>query len=173
MDIPAHLSNLGMTAWFTTATGDDLYDTPERANHQALTEFCERHLSGLTSTAIALFPVQNEGNMAWSERLDAVGDLERSTYHAGCAFTTHYAQHMSSMFQEVMVTGAYQRLRLEEYDHQVSAKNRLIKDIQKGNRELLQENHRLEARVKELNNELMRTYHNRDVKSDFLDDAHT
>jgi hypothetical protein len=46
-------------------------------------------------------------------------------------------------------------------------------NIQKGNRELLQENHCLEAHVKELNNELMRTYHNRDVKSDFLDDAHT
>jgi chromosome segregation ATPase len=52
----------------------------------------------------------------------------------------------------------------------VSSKNRLIKNIQKGNRELLQENHRLEACVKELNNELMRTYR---VKSDFLDDTHT
>jgi ssRNA-specific RNase YbeY (16S rRNA maturation enzyme) len=41
------------------------------------------------------------------------------------------------MFQEVMTTGTYQRLHLEEYDHQVSAKNRLMKDIQKGNRELL------------------------------------
>jgi hypothetical protein len=41
------------------------------------------------------------------------------------------------MFQEVAATGTYQCLRLEEYDHQVSAKNRLIKDIQKGNRELL------------------------------------
>jgi hypothetical protein len=37
----------------------------------------------------------------------------------------------------------------------VSAKNRLIKDIQMGNREL------------------MRTNHNRDVKSDFHDDART
>jgi chromosome segregation ATPase len=55
----------------------------------------------------------------------------------------------------------------------VSAKNRLIKDIQKGNRELLQENHRLEPRVKELNDELMRTYRSRNVKSDFLDDART
>jgi septal ring factor EnvC (AmiA/AmiB activator) len=77
------------------------------------------------------------------------------------------------MFQEVAATGAYQHLLLEEYDHQVSAKNRLIKDIQKGNRELLQENHRLEVHVKELNDELMRTYRSRDVKSDFLDDAHT
>jgi cell division protein FtsB len=55
----------------------------------------------------------------------------------------------------------------------VSAKNRLIKDIQKGNRELLQENHRLEARVKELNDELIRTYRSRDVKSNFLDDTRT
>jgi chromosome segregation ATPase len=79
---------------------------------------------------------------------------------------------MSSMFQEVAATGAYQRLCLEEYDHQVSAKNRL-KDIQKGNHELLQENHRLEARVKEPNDELMKTYHSHDVKSYFLDDART
>jgi hypothetical protein len=75
---------------------------------------------------------------------------------------------MSSMFQVVTATGSYQRLRLEEYDHQVSTKNHLVKDIQKGNCELLQENHCLEAHVKELNNDLMRTYHSRDVKSDFL-----
>jgi chromosome segregation ATPase len=55
----------------------------------------------------------------------------------------------------------------------VSAKNRLIRDIQKGNQELLQENNRLEARVKELNNELMSTNRSHDIKSDFLDDAST
>jgi cell division septum initiation protein DivIVA len=55
----------------------------------------------------------------------------------------------------------------------VSAKNCLIKDFQKGNRKLLQGNHRLEARVKELNDELMRTYRSHDVKSNFLDDTHT
>jgi chromosome segregation ATPase len=71
------------------------------------------------------------------------------------------------------VTSAYRHLRLEEYDHQVSTKNHFIKDIQKGNWELLQENHHLEARVKELNDELMRTYHSHDVKSNFLDDAST
>jgi chromosome segregation ATPase len=55
----------------------------------------------------------------------------------------------------------------------VSAKNRLIKDIQKGNHGLLQENHRLEARVKELNDELMRTYRSHNMKSDFHDNART
>jgi hypothetical protein len=132
MDILAHPSDPGMTAWFTTAT-DELNDTLERAAHQALTEFREHHLSSLVSTAIALFPIQNEGNVAWSECLASVGDPERLTYHVGWAFTARYAQHMSSIFQEVMTPGAYQRLRLEEYEHQVFAKNRLIKDIQKGN----------------------------------------
>jgi hypothetical protein len=117
VEIPAHPSDPGMTAWFTTATSDDLNDTLERAANQALTVFCERHLLGLAGTAITLFPIQNEGNTAWSERLAAVGDPERSAYHAGWAFTARYAQHMSSMFQEVMMTSAYQRLCLEEYDH--------------------------------------------------------
>jgi hypothetical protein len=69
--------------------------------------------------------------------LAAVDDPERSAYHVGWTFTACYAQHMSFMFQEVTATGAYQCLCLEEYDHQVSARNRLIKDIQKGNCELL------------------------------------
>jgi hypothetical protein len=173
VDIPAHPSDPGMMAWFTTTTGDDLDDTLERAAHQALTEFCEYHLSGLATTAIAPFPIQNEGSTAWSKRLATVGDPERSAYHAGWAFTARYAQHMSAMFQEAAATGAYQCLRLEDYDHEVSTKNRLIKDIQKGNHELLQENHHLEVRVKELNGELMRTYRSHDVKSNFLDDART
>jgi hypothetical protein len=126
-----------MTAWFTTATSNDLNDSLERSAHQTLTELCEHHLPGLAGTAIAMFPVQNEGNTVWSERLAAVGDPERSAYHTGWAFRARYTQHMSSMFQEVTTTGAYQRLHLEEYDHQVSAKNRLIKDIQKGNCEVL------------------------------------
>jgi hypothetical protein len=98
VDVPAHPFDPGMTAWFTTATSDDFDDTMERAAHQALTKFCERNLPCLAGNAIALFPIQNEGNMAWSERLAAVGDPKRSAYHAVWAFTACYAQHMSSMF---------------------------------------------------------------------------
>jgi hypothetical protein len=107
VDIPAHPSDPGMTAWFTTPTGDALDNTLERGAHKALIEFCARHLPDHASTAIALFPIQNEGNMVWSECLVAMGDLKRSAYHAGWAFTARYAQYMSSMFQEVAVTSAY------------------------------------------------------------------
>jgi chromosome segregation ATPase len=51
--------------------------------------------------------------------------------------TARYAQHVSSLLQEVTTTGAHLCLRLEECADQVKAKNRVVKDIQKGNRELL------------------------------------
>jgi hypothetical protein len=69
VDILAHPSDPGMTAWFTTARGDDLDDTLDRAAHQALSEFCERHLLDLNGTTIALLPIQNEVNTVWSERV--------------------------------------------------------------------------------------------------------
>jgi septal ring factor EnvC (AmiA/AmiB activator) len=69
--------------------------------------------------------------------------------------------------------GAHLRLHLEECADQVKAKNRVVKDIQKGNRELLQKNAHLEMRVQELSDELMRTYRSRDFKTDNLDDTHT
>jgi hypothetical protein len=106
VDIPAHPINPTMTAWFTTARGDDLDDTLERDAHQALMEFCECHLPVIGNTTISLLPVRNEGNAVWSERMAAVGDPELSTHHAGWAFTTRYSQHVSSLLQEVTLTYA-------------------------------------------------------------------
>jgi hypothetical protein len=82
-NIPARPTDPTMTAWFTTARGDDLDDTLERAAHQTLTEFCERHLSVLGDIIIALLPIQNEGNAVWSERVATIGDPELLTHHAG------------------------------------------------------------------------------------------
>jgi hypothetical protein len=161
-----------MAAWFTTARGDDLDDTLERAAHQALTEFYERHLPVLSNTALALLPIQNEGNMVWSERVAAIGDPEFPTHHAGWALTARYAQLMSSLLHEVTVMGAHLLLHLEECADQVKAKNRVVKDIQEGNWELLQKNARLETHIRELSDELMRTYRSHYFKTDGLDDTH-
>jgi chromosome segregation ATPase len=113
------------------------------------------------------------GNAVWSERVTVIGDPESTTHHAGWALTARYAQHVSSLFQEVTATGAHLRLRLEECADQVKAKNRVVKDIQKGNRELLQKNAFLETCIRELSDELMRTYRSRDFKTDDLDDTRT
>jgi hypothetical protein len=115
VDIPSHPTNPTMTAWFTTARGDDLDDTLERSAHQALMEFCECHLSVLSDTAIALLPVRNEGNMVLSERVAAIGDPELPTHHTGWALTARYSQHVSSLFLEVTAMGAHLHLHLEAY----------------------------------------------------------
>jgi hypothetical protein len=104
VDIPAHPTDLTMMAWFTTTRGDDLDDTLESAAHQALTGFCERHLPILDDTVIALLPIRNEGNAVRSERVTAIGNPEFPTHHAGWALTTRYAQHVSSLVQEVTAT---------------------------------------------------------------------
>jgi hypothetical protein len=133
VDIPAHPTDPTMMAWFTTARGDDLNDTLERVAHQALTEFCERHLPVLGNTAIAFLPIRNEGNAVWSERVAAIGDPEFLTHHAGWTLTARYAQHVSSLLQEVTAMRAHLLLRLEECAGQVKAKNCIVKDIQEGN----------------------------------------
>jgi septal ring factor EnvC (AmiA/AmiB activator) len=136
-------------------------------------EFCERHLLVLGDTAIALLSIQNGGNVVWSERVTAISDPKSSTHHAGWALTACYTQHVSSLLQEATATGAHLRLRLEECADQVKAKNRIVKDIQKGNWELLQKKARLKTRIRELSDELMRTYRSHDFKTNNLDDTHT
>jgi hypothetical protein len=96
-------------------------------------EFCEHHQPVLSDTAIALLPVRDEGNAVWSERVAAIGDPEVPTHHAGWALTACYAQHVSSLLQEVTAMGAHSCLLLEECIGQAKAKNHAIKDIQKGN----------------------------------------
>jgi hypothetical protein len=91
VDISAHPTDPTMTAWFTTARGDDLDNTLERTSHQALMEFCECHLPILS----------DESNTVWSEHVTAVGDLELLTHHIGWALTARYSQHVSSLLQEV------------------------------------------------------------------------
>jgi hypothetical protein len=104
----------------------------ERAAHQALTKFCERHLPVLGNTTLALLPV-------WSERVTAIGDPEFPTHHSGWTLTARYTQHVSSLLQEVTAMGAHLGLHLEECADQVKAKNHVVKDIQKGNRAFAEE----------------------------------
>jgi hypothetical protein len=99
----------------------------------------------------------------------AIGDPELPTHHAGWVLTARYIQHVSSLLQEVTATGAH--LCLEECADHVKVKNCIVKDIQKGNRELLQKNACLETRTRELNDELMRTYRSHDFKTNDLDDT--
>jgi hypothetical protein len=62
----------------------------------------------------------------------AACDTAGQTYHAGWTFIARYTQHVISLLLEVTTVGAYQCMHLEEYDHQVEAKDRLIDELRKG-----------------------------------------
>jgi hypothetical protein len=107
MDVPTHPTDPSMMAWFTTATGDELGNTLERAAHRVLMEFYEHHLPGLISTVVALFPVQDEGDPKRSEHLATASNPALPTYHARWVFTARYTQHVSSLLQEVIAVGTH------------------------------------------------------------------
>jgi hypothetical protein len=139
----------------------------------ALMEFYERHLRDTAGTPIALFPIRDMGNLTWSEGQTAACHTACQTYHVGWVLTGRYTRHMSSLLQEVTTVGAYQCMRLEEYNHKVEAKDRLIAELRKGNRELLQQTHTLERRNKELHDDLLCTYRSLNFKTDTLNSTHT
>jgi chromosome segregation ATPase len=132
--------------------------------------FLERSQNCLALSCCAffriLYPLQSAG-------FCDTADPEFLTYHAGWALTARYAQHVSSMLQEATTTSAHLRLHLEERAGQRKAQDRAVKTLQKGNRELVQQNACLETRIRELNDELMRTYRSHDFKTDSLDDTCT
>jgi hypothetical protein len=85
-----------------------------------------------------LLPFWNESNAVWSVHITAVSDPELLTHHAGWALTTCYSQHVSSLLKEIIAIGTHLRICLMEYAGQAEAQNCIVKNIQKGNRELLQ-----------------------------------
>jgi hypothetical protein len=97
VDIPTYPSDPSLTVRFTTATGDDLDDTLERAFHRALTEFCEHHLQCLIDAVVPLLPIRDVRNLR-----PHTSDLPH-----GVAFTARYALHVSSLLQEVTTVGAH------------------------------------------------------------------
>jgi hypothetical protein len=99
------------------------------------------------------------GNLTWSACFVDACDTTRQTYHTGWAFTTRYTRHVSSLLQEVTTVSAHQHMHLEDYNHQLEAKDCLITGLRKSN--------------KELHNDLLCTYRNFNFKTDALDSTRT
>jgi hypothetical protein len=70
-----------------------------------------------------------------------------------------YTWHLSFLLQEVMTVSAHQHMHLEDYDHQLEAKDCLITGLRKSN--------------KELHDDLLCTYRNFNFKTDALDNTCT
>jgi hypothetical protein len=62
--------------------------------HIALTSLCEDHHAATTALPIALLPIQNQENLVWQQRLEAVSHLKGPHFHAGMISLARYAQYL-------------------------------------------------------------------------------
>jgi hypothetical protein len=78
-------------AWMATVIGVKLDETVEQTAQVALTSLCEIRLADTAAMLIALFPIHNQEDPVWKQRLEAVSNPEGAHFHAGMAALARYA----------------------------------------------------------------------------------
>jgi hypothetical protein len=86
-----------MEPWMATIIGVELDETVEQTAQLALTSLCETRLADTAAMPIALFPIRNQEDPVWKQRLEAVSNPEGSHFHAGMAALAGYAQHLFNL----------------------------------------------------------------------------
>jgi hypothetical protein len=90
--------------WGTTVIGIELDETIEQAAHVALTTLCYSRLDDTAAMPIALFPIHEQEEPMWRQRLQDVTDPEGPDFHAGMAAMTMYAQYMFNLQRNTVKT---------------------------------------------------------------------
>jgi hypothetical protein len=112
--------------WMGTVVGSELNTTVEQTTDIALTSLCVSHLATTTAMPIALFPIQNQENPVWKQRLEAMSDLEGPHFNAGMAVMTKYTQYLFNLQHNTTMTVMQQCMRLTTYDeHNITISHEL------------------------------------------------
>jgi hypothetical protein len=83
--------------WMTIVIGVKLDETVEQTAQVTLTSLCESRLTDTAAMPIALFPIHNQEDPVWKQRLEAVSNPEGPHFHAGMAALAGYAHHMFNL----------------------------------------------------------------------------
>jgi hypothetical protein len=86
-----------MEPWMTTVIGVELDETIEQTAQVALTSLCETRLANTAAMPIALFPIRNQEDPMWKQRLEAVSNPEGPHFHTGMAALAGYTQHLFNL----------------------------------------------------------------------------
>jgi hypothetical protein len=98
--------------WGTTVIGVELNKMVEQAAHVALTALCESRLDDTTAMPIALFPIHEQEEPMWRQRLQDVTEPECPHFHAGMAAMTKYVQYMFNLQWNTVKTVVQQCLQM-------------------------------------------------------------
>jgi hypothetical protein len=115
--------------WMATFIGVELDETVEQTAQVALTSLCESRLADTAVMPITLFPICNQEDPVWKQRLEAVSNPEGAHFHAGMAALPGYAQHMFNLQASTGRTVIRQRLHsssLEQHIEELRRANAIL-----------------------------------------------
>jgi hypothetical protein len=98
----------------------------EMMAHIALTFLCEDCLTATVALPIALLLIQNQENLVWQQRLEAVSNLKGPHFHAKMTSLARYAQYLFNLHHSTARTGMQQHTRLMAYKESATAATREI-----------------------------------------------
>jgi hypothetical protein len=77
--------------WMATVIGVELDETVEQTAQVVLTSLCETRLADTAVMPIALFPIRNQEDHVWKQRLEAVSNPEGPHFHIDMVALAGYA----------------------------------------------------------------------------------
>jgi hypothetical protein len=116
--------------WKATVIGVKLNETIEQTAQVALTSMCETRLIDTVAMPIALFPIRNQEDPVWKQRLEAVSNPEGPHFYAGMAALAEYAQHMFNLHASTGRTVMRQHLHsssLEQHIEELRRANAILR----------------------------------------------
>jgi hypothetical protein len=105
--------------WMATVIGVELDETVERTAQVALTSLCESSHVDTAAMSITLFPIRNQEDLVWKQRLKAVSNPEGPHFHTGMAALARYVQHIFNLQASTAWTVIQQRLDLGSLEQHV------------------------------------------------------
>jgi hypothetical protein len=119
-----------MEPWMVIVIGVELDETVEQTAQVALTSLCETRLADTAVMPIALFPIRNQEDPVWKQRLEAVSNPEGPHFHAGMAALAGYAQHLFNLQASTGRTVMRQHLHsssLEQHIEEMRRANAILR----------------------------------------------
>jgi hypothetical protein len=113
-----------------TVIGVELDETVEQTAQVALTSLCETRLADTAMMPIALFPIHNQEDPMWKQRLEAMSNPEGPHFHAGMVVLAGYAQHIFNLQASTGRTVIRQHLHsssLEQHIEELRCANAILR----------------------------------------------
>jgi hypothetical protein len=82
---------------------------------------------------IALFPIHDQEDPEWQQRLEAVSDLESPRFSAGWAAMAKYARYLFILQHNTGRTVVEQRMRMNAYEEQATVMSREMERLRHEN----------------------------------------